>query len=135
MDLTKAMAISASGMRVQNIRMRIIAENLANQDSVATGPGEDPYRRKSLTFSNVLDRQTGIQKIEVKDIVYDLSEFGMRYDPGHPAADDIGYIKTTNVNGLVEIMDMKQAQRSYETNLNAMDVSKNIIMRTVDLLR
>lgn len=135
MDLTKAMAISASGMRVQNIRMRIIAENLANQDSVATGPGEDPYRRKSLTFSNALDRATGIQKVEVKDIVYDQSEFGMRYDPGHPAADEIGYIKTTNVNGLVEIMDMKQAQRTYETNLNAMDVSKNIIMRTVDLLR
>jgi len=135
MDLTKAMMISASGMKVQNIRMRIIAENLANQDSVASGPDQDPYRRKSLTFTNVLDRETGLNKVEVKSVLYDQSEFGMRYDPGHPAADEIGYIKTTNVNGLVELMDMKQAQRSYESNLNAMDVSKNIILRTVDLLR
>lgn len=135
MDLSKAMAISASGMKVQNIRMRIIAENLANQDSVASSPGEDPYRRKTLTFTNVLDREMGIKKIEVGKILYDQSDFGMRYDPGHPAADDIGYIKTTNVSGLVEMMDMKQAQRTYESNLNAMDVSKNIIMRTIDLLR
>ena len=135
MDLTKAMMISASGMKVQNVRMRIIAENLANQDSVAAGPNTDPYRRKSLTFANVLDRETGLNKVEVKKVLFDKAEFGMRYDPGHPAADETGYIKTTNVNGLVELMDMKQAQRSYESNLNAMDVSKNIIMRTVDLLR
>ncbi len=135
MDLSKAMMISAAGMKVQNVRMRIIAENLANQDSVALAAGEDPYRRKSLTFTNTLDREMGVEKVEVKSILYDQSEFGMRYDPGHPAADDIGYVKTTNVNGLVELMDMKQAQRSYESNLNAMDVSKNIMMRTVDLLR
>lgn len=135
MDLAKAMLISASGMKVQNVRMRIIAENLANQDSVATGPGEDPYRRKTLTFTNVLDREAGVSKVEVEKVLYDKSEFGMRYDPGHPAADEIGYIKTTNVNGLVEMIDMKQAQRTYEANLNAMDVSKNVIMRTVDLLR
>jgi len=135
MDLSKAMMISAAGMKVQNVRMRIIAENLANQDSVASAAGEDPYRRKSLTFTNTLDREMGVEKVEVKKVLYDQSEFGMRYDPGHPAADDIGYVKTTNVNGLVELMDMKQAQRTYESNLNAMDVSKNIIMRTVDLLR
>lgn len=135
MDLSKAMMISASGMKVQNVRMRIIAENLANQDSVATSPGEDPYRRKSLSFTNILDRETGVSNVEVKKVLYDQSDFGMRYDPGHPAADEIGYIKTTNVDGLVELMDMKQAQRSYESNLNAMDVSKNLIMRTVDLLR
>lgn len=135
MDLSKSMLISASGMKVQNVRMRIIAENLANQDSVATAPGEDPYRRKSLTFQNVLDREAGVNTVEVKKVLYDQAEFGMRYDPGHPAADEIGYIKTTNVNGLVELMDMKQAQRTYESNLNAMDVSKNIAMRTIDLLR
>lgn len=135
MDLSKNLLISASGMKVQNVRMRIIAENLANQDSVATGPGQDPYRRKSLSFQNMVDRETGLKTVSVKEVLYDQSEFGSRYDPGHPAADEIGYIKTTNVNGLVEMMDMKQAQRSYESNLNAMDVSKNIIMRTVDLLR
>lgn len=135
MDLLKNMLISSSGMKVQNVRMRIIAENLANQDSVAQTPEEDPYRRKSLSFQNVLDRETGISTVSVKEVLYDKSEFGMRYDPGHPAADETGYIKTTNVNGLVELMDMKQAQRTYESNLNALDVSKNIVMRTVDLLR
>jgi flagellar basal-body rod protein FlgC len=135
MDFSKALLISAAGMKVQNIRMRIIAENIANQDSVALSPGEDPYRRKSLTFTNVMDRELGIEKVEVKRVIYDQTDFGIRYDPGHPAADEIGYIKTTNVNGLVEIMDMKQAQRTYESNLNAMDVTKNIVMRTVDLLR
>lgn len=135
MDLLKNMMISTAGMKVQNVRMRIIAENLANQDSVATEPGADPYRRKSLSFENILDRETGLNTVQVKEVLYDQSEFGMRYDPGHPAADETGYIKTTNVNGLVELMDMKQAQRTYESNLNAMDVSKNIVMRTVDLLR
>ena len=135
MDLLKNMLISSSGMKVQNVRMRIIAENLANQDSVAQAPDEDPYRRKSLSFQNMLDRETGLTTVSVKEVLYDQSEFGMRYDPGHPAADETGYIKTTNVNGLVELMDMKQAQRTYESNLNALDVSKNIIMRTVDLLR
>lgn len=135
MDLTKNMLISASGMKVQNVRMRIIAENLANQDSVATAPGDEPYRRKSLSFQNVLNREAGVKNVQVKEVLYDQTEFGSRYDPGHPAADDTGYIKTTNVNGLVEMMDMKQAQRTYESNLNAMDVSKNIIMRTIDLLR
>ncbi|WP_138380187.1 flagellar basal body rod protein FlgC [Luteithermobacter gelatinilyticus] len=135
MDLSKAMMISAAGMKAQTVRMRVISENLANADSVALSPDQDPYRRKVVTFVNELDRELGVQRVKVNDVKFDQSNFGLRYDPGHPAADENGYIKTPNVNSLVEAIDMKQAQRSYEANLNAIDVSKNMIMRTIDLLR
>lgn len=135
MDLAKAMMISAAGMKVQSVRMRVIAENLANAGSVATGPGVDPYRRKTVTFINVLDSAMGVTRVKVNRVTFDNSEFGSRYDPGHPAADENGYIKTPNVNGLIEAMDMKQSQRSYEANLNSIEVSKSMMMRTLDLLR
>ncbi len=135
MDLAKAMMISAAGMKSQGTRMRIISENLANANSVAMAPGVDPYRRKVVTFTNELDKELGVTKVQVKDVTYDKSDFGMRYEPGHPGADENGYIKTPNVNGLVEAMDMKQSQRTYEANLNSIEVSKNMIMRTIDLLR
>lgn len=135
MDLAKAMMISAAGMKVQSVRMRVIAENLANAGSVATGPGVDPYRRKTVTFINVLDSAMGVTRVKVNRVTFDSSEFGSRYDPGHPAADENGYIKTPNVNGLIEAMDMKQSQRSYEANLNSIEVSKSMMMRTLDLLR
>jgi len=135
MDLSKAMMISAAGMKVQGTRMRIIAENIANASSVATGPGQDPYRRKVVTFTNELDRAVGVTRVKIKNVAFDKSDFGLRYEPGHPAADANGYIKTPNLNGLVEAMDMKQSQRSYEANLNSVEVAKNMMMRTVDLLR
>lgn len=135
MDLSKAMMISAAGMKVQGTRMRIIAENIANASSVATGPGQDPYRRKVVTFTNELDSALGVTRVKIKNVTLDKSDFGLRYEPGHPAADANGYIKTPNLNGLVEAMDMKQSQRSYEANLNSIEVAKNMMMRTVDLLR
>ncbi|PHZ83363.1 flagellar basal body rod protein FlgC [Paremcibacter congregatus] len=135
MDLTKAMMISAAGMKAQGTRMRVISENLANASSVASAPGVDPYRRKVVTFSNTLDREMGVTRVNVKGVTYDQSDFGMRYEPGHPGADENGYVKTPNVNGLVEAMDMKQSQRSYEANLNSIEVSKKMVMRTIDLLR
>jgi len=135
MDLTKAMMISAAGMKAQGTRMRVIAENMANAGSVANAPGEDPYRRKTVTFVNTLDRELGVNRVQVKNVVFDQSEFGLRYEPGHAAADENGYIRTPNVNGLIEAMDMKQSQRSYDANLNAIDVAKNMTMRTIDLLR
>lgn len=135
MDLSKAMMISAAGMKVQSTRMRVISENLANASSVASAPGVDPYRRKTVTFINVMDSEMGINRVKVNRVTFDQSDFGLRYDPGHPAADENGYIKTPNVNGLIEAMDMKQSQRSYEANLNAIEVSKNMMMRTLDLLR
>ena len=135
MELAKSMMVSASGLRAQSMRMRVIAENIANQDSVASSPGEMPYRRKLVSFKNVLDRATGVTKVQVAKVQYDQGEFGKKYDPGHPAADGDGYITTSNVTGLIEAMDMRQAQRSYEANLNAIEASRNMMLRTVELLR
>ncbi|PCJ34598.1 MAG: flagellar basal body rod protein FlgC [Alphaproteobacteria bacterium] len=135
MELSKAMMISAAGMKAQGTRMRVIAENIANAKSVALSPDSDPYRRKVVTFSNEVDRELGFSRVKVNKVTHDQSDFGMRFEPGHPAADENGYIKTPNVNGLIEAMDMKQSQRSYEANLNSIEVSKKMMMRTLDLLR
>ncbi len=135
MDLLKSMKISASGMKAQGERMRIISENLANKDSVGSTPDQQPYRRKVVTFSNVLDKEIGAQKVVVDKVTKDKSEFGSRFDPNHPAANEEGYVKVPNVNALVEVMDMKETQRSYQANLGAIDASKKMIMQTLDILR
>lgn len=135
MDPSKTMMMSAAGMKAQSIRMRVISENIANASSVALSVDQDPYRRKIVSFTNRLDRELGVHRVEVKNVTFDQSDFGLRYEPGHPAADKNGYIRTPNVNGLLEAMDMKQAQRTYEANLNAMDVTKSMAMRTIDLLK
>jgi len=135
MDLLKAMAASASGLRAQSVRMRVISENLANQDSVGSAAGDDPYRRKLVSFSSVLDGELGAYVVKANKINFDQSDFGKRYDPGNPAADATGYIKTANVNGLIEMMDMRQAQRSYQSNLNAMEGTRRMATMTLDLLR
>ncbi|HEX2113642.1 MAG TPA: flagellar basal body rod protein FlgC [Alphaproteobacteria bacterium] len=135
MDLTKTLKISAAGMQAQNARMRTIAENLANADSLAEAPGADPYRRKMLTFKNALDRATGTQLVRPDRVVRDQSEFQKRYDPNHPGADADGYVLAPNVNSLIEVMDMRQAQRSYEANLSVIEVAKTMLLRTIDILR
>ena len=135
MDLQDSLIISASGLRAQSVRMRVIAENIANSDSVAPAPGQDPYRRKIVTFKTVLEREIGVETVKADKITFDQSDFGKKYDPGHPAADANGYIATSNVSGLVESMDMRQAQRSYQSNLNAMETAKTMAMRTLELLR
>ena len=135
MDLDKAMMISASGLRAQAVRMRVISENLANQDSIATEPGGDPYRRKIVTFVSELDKASGAALVKPGRVVEDQKEFGLEYDPGNPAADAAGYVRMTNVNGLVESMDMSQAQRSYQSNLNALETSRHLASMTLDLLR
>jgi flagellar basal-body rod protein FlgC len=135
MDLYKSMAISAAGMRAQSVRMRVISENLANADSTAADPGGDPYRRKTISFKNHMDRQMGVDLVEVSKIGEDPSKFGRKYDPGHPAADADGYVSTPNVNSLVELMDMRQAQRTYQANVSSVEAAKAMMMRTIDLLR
>lgn len=135
MDLQKSMMISAAGLKVQSTRMRIIAENLANADSIANTPGGDPYRRKTISFKNILDRQAGVNTVKVDKVSIDRSELDKKYDPNHPGADDQGYVKQPNVNGLVEAMDMREAQRSYEANLSAIEASRSMLMGTIDLLR
>jgi flagellar basal-body rod protein FlgC len=135
MDLKSSVSVSASGLRAQSLRMRIIAENLANQDSVAATPGGTPYRRKVVTFTPDLDRDTGATGVKVTSIVNDKSPFNRIYQPGNPAADAQGYVNMPNVNGLIEAADMKAAQRAYEANLNAIEAARGMTSRTIDLLK
>ena len=135
MDLTKALAISARGMDAQTTRLRVIAENLANQDTTGDSPGADPYRRKTVTFDQKMDATLGTQTVHVKQIATDKSEFPKRYDPSHPAADAQGYVHTPNVNSFVEVMDMREAQRSFSANLNVMEVTRSMLVRAIDLLK
>lgn len=135
MDFLKTLRVSAAGMFAQDARMRVIAENLANADSTASAPGAEPYRRKTLTFKNALDRAADAVLVRPDRIVRDRSDFQKRFDPNHPAADGDGYVLTPNVNSLIEVMDMRQAQRSYEANVNVIEAAKSMIQRTIDILR
>jgi flagellar basal-body rod protein FlgC len=135
MDLVKAIKISASGMKAQGTRLRVISENIANANSLAEVPGGDPYRRKLVSFKEVLDKSIGAETVAVNKIDFDQSDFNKRFDPTHPAADKDGYVSTPNVNGLIEMMDMREAQRSYTANLDMIETSKRMIERTIDLLR
>ena len=135
MDLAQALTISARGMQAQTERLRVIAENLANQDSTGSSPGATPYRRRTTVFANVLDRNLQASTVTVKAIVPDTSDFPQKYDPGNPAADTNGYIRTPNVNSFVEMMDMREAERSYSANLNVMQASRSMLSRTIDLLK
>ena len=135
MDLMDSLAISAAGMRVQGERLRVISENVANADSVSETPGGDPYRRKTITFQNALDREMGVSLVKVKKVGLDPSEFTRKYDPTNPAADKAGYVKLPNVNALIEMNDMREAQRSYEANLKVIEVARGMLSRTIDLLR
>ena len=134
-DLISSLKISAAGMKVQGTRLRVISENLANADSLPTGPGKSPYRRKNIQFQNVLNRELGLNLVKVKKIGVDKSEFNRRFDPDHPAADEKGYVQTPNVKTLIEVMDMREAQRSYEANLTAIRTARSMMRRTIDLLR
>ncbi|MCS5599875.1 MAG: flagellar basal body rod protein FlgC [Rhodospirillales bacterium] len=134
-DLISSLKISAAGMKVQGTRLRVISENLANADSLPTGPGKSPYRRKNIQFQNVLNRELGLNLVKVKKIGVDKSEFNRRFEPAHPAADEKGYVQTPNVKTLIEVMDMREAQRSYEANLTAIRTARSMMRRTIDLLR
>ena len=135
MDLATSMMIAASGMRAQSDRMRTIAQNLANADSTASSAGGDPYRRQIPTMTSEFDNEVGATMVKSGDPVPDQSDFRSKYDPGNPAADSKGYVKLPNVNPLIEIMDMREAQRSYEADMNTLNAAKTMMSRTVDLLR
>lgn len=135
MDLTTAMTISSRGMDAQTTRLRVIAENLANQDTTADTPGGTPYRRKTVSFEQKMDSAVGAPTVRIKQIAPDTSDFPTRYDPSHPAANPQGYVQTPNVNSFVEVMDMKEAQNSYSANLNVMQVSRSMLSRTIDMLK
>lgn len=134
-DFNSSLGIAATGLHAQTARMRVIAENIANADSAGKKPGEDPYRRRIPTFKTEFDAQVGGNVVEVGKLAYDMSDFTTRYEPGHPAADAKGYVKYPNIDPLIESMDMREAQRTYEANLNVVSVTRQMLGRTLDILR
>lgn len=135
MDFVASMKIAAAGLRAQSGRMRVIAENLANSSSTSKSADVDPYRRRIPTFKQEFDRELGATIVKTGRIKLDRSDFGSRYEPGHPAADKNGYVKLPNINPLIESMDMREAQRSYEANLNVISATRRMLSRTLDILR
>ncbi len=135
MELTNSFFIAAAGMRAQSERLRVVAENIANANSVALSADGQPYRRKTVTFANEIDRQLGIELVKVAKIGRDRSPFALRFEPGHPSANEDGYVQYPNVNALVEMMDLREAQRSYQANLKVLETTRALAGRLLDLLR
>ena len=134
-ELTDIFAISSSGLKAQDQRMKIIAENIANAGTTPASPGQRPYQRQVITFKNEFDKVLGAYKVKVTGVGADNSDFIKKYDPSHPAADAQGYVLTPNVNPLVETMDMSEASRSYQANLDTMSTSRTMVLKTIALLQ
>lgn len=134
-DFYSSLQIAASGLHAQNARMRVIAENIANVDSAGKSPGDEPYRRRIPTFKAVMDEQAGGKIVQIGRLAYDMSDFKSRFEPGHPAADENGYVQYPNVDSLIETMDMREAQRTYEANLNVVTVTRQMLGQTINILR
>jgi flagellar basal-body rod protein FlgC len=135
MDFIKSLAIAASGLHAQLGRMRIVTENIANADSTATTPGGDPYRRKIVTFSSELDSALGAETVKLGRVQTDNSDFRIKHEPGNPAADANGDVKYPNVNTLVELTDLRDAQQSYQSDLNVITATRRMLQRTIDILK
>lgn len=134
-NLSVSADIAVSGMKAQSERLRIISENMANADSIGIRPGEDPYRRQVVTFKDYIDKETGAKMVKVDKVVPDESQFPLKYDPNHPAANVEGYVAMPNVNPLIEMMDLKEAQRSYDANLSMMQTARDMNSKVLDLLK
>ena len=135
MDFLKTIAVAASGLRAQAGRMRVLSENIANADSTAQRADADPFRRRIPTFRSAIDRALGARVVALGKIKTDSSQFRVKYEPGHPSADASSNVKYPNVNPLVEMSDMRDAQRSYEANVNVIGVTRRMIQRTLDILK
>ena len=135
MDFMKSLSIAATGLRAQMGRMRVISENMANADSVSQTAGGDPYRRRIVTFNTVLDRQLDANVVQLGPIQTDNSDFVVRHEPGNPAANANGDVKYPNVNSLVEMTDLRDAQRSYEANLNIVTATRRMMQLTIDVIK
>ncbi|WP_153772059.1 flagellar basal body rod protein FlgC [Labrenzia sp. CE80] len=133
--LSATMHIASSGLQAQSERLRVVSENLANARSTGETAGSDPYSRKTITFESEFDRAQSASLVKVKDIGADKAPFLVEYEPGHPAADENGYVKMPNVNVLLELADMRETNRSYEANLKVMTQAREMVMRHIGLLR
>ena len=135
MDFIKSIAIAASGMRAQAARMHIISENIANADSTAQTPGGDPYRRRIVTFRSELDRELDAQVVSMGRVARDNSDFLVKHEPDNPLADAKGDVKYPNVNSLLELTDLRDAQQSYQANINVITATRRMLQRTIDILK
>jgi len=135
MDFLKSIAIAASGLRAQAGRMRVISENIANADSTAQRSGSDPFRRKIATFKSEIDRSLDARLVSLGPVRSDPSDFRTKHEPGHPSADANGHVKYPNINPLIEMSDLREAQRSYEANINVIGATRRMIQRTLDILK
>ena len=135
MEFIRSIAIASTGMKAQSNRMRIITENIANADSTATSPGGNPYRRRIVTFHSQLDRELEAHVVSMGPVATDNSAFVVRHEPDNPAADNKGDVKYPNVNTLVEMTDLRDAQRSYEANINVITATRRMLQRTLDVLK
>ena len=133
--LLSSLKIAASGLQAQSTRMRIVSENIANAQTTGTTPGSDPYQRKMVSFQSELDRVSGAQMVSVDKVGRDDTPFILESDPGNPAANADGYVKMPNVRMLVEMADMREANRSYEANIQVVKQAREIINMNIDLLR
>jgi flagellar basal-body rod protein FlgC len=133
--LQASIKIAGAGLEAQSTRLRIISENVANAQSTATTPGGDPYTRKTISFDDVMDRTAGLSLVRVKNIGFDDAPYIVEQDPGNPAADENGFVKRPNVNILVELADMREANRTYEANLQVAKQSSDLMNQTVALLK
>ena len=134
-DLTSSLRVSAAGMDAQTARIRVIAENLANQNTTGSNPGAEAYRRRTVSFQNRMDKAAGLETVGVRKVGRDQSEQPLRYDPSNPAANKDGYVKLPNVNSFIELMDMRDAEQSYSANLNVASTTRTMLNRTLDLLK
>ncbi len=136
MDPLQSIAkIAASGMTAQTARLRVISENVANADSTGTTPGADPFRRKTISFSELIDGSTGGSLVEIDNIGRDQSPFRRDFDPSHPAADETGYVKRPNVDPIIEMANMREASRNYEANMNMFEAGRRMRSQMLDLLK
>lgn len=133
--LQASLTIAGSGLRAQSARIKVVSENMANAQSTGNSPSADPYRRKTISFEDELDRAKGVSLVRVKDTGEDDSDFRTEYNPGHPAADANGYVKLPNVDLLVESADMREANRSYQANLQVIKSARELFSMTIDLLK
>ena len=135
MDLIDSVHISAAGMGAQSARLKVVAQNVANAESIGRRDGTDPYRRQTINFKEVMDKESGIKMVQPQKVGVDRSDFDRRYEPANPQADAQGFVSYPNVNPMLEMVDMREARRGYEANLNMIDASKSMYAQTINLLK
>lgn len=133
--LNSAIKVAASGLDAENVRLRVVSENIANAKSTSNIPGGDPYQRKMVAFASEIDRASAATEVRIDTVLRDTSDYQLEYDPAHPAANESGFVKFPNVNLLVEMADMRDANRSYQANLQVLRQARDLISMTIDLMR